>query len=98
MPKYLKENKSNSKREFQSSIPSTKVRTFPSSGEKKKEKKKKKNPLVRKKRPIALHQRDSDSERQSQQLRILCPELARFVPGNCLKNQKQKEENPGEIW
>jgi len=34
MPKVLKENKSGWKGEFQSSIPSTEVRTFPSSGKK----------------------------------------------------------------
>jgi hypothetical protein len=41
----VKENNSDSKREFQSSIPSTKVRIFPSSGETKK-KKKNKNPSI----------------------------------------------------
>jgi hypothetical protein len=40
IPQVLKENKSDSKREFQSSIPSTKVRTFASSGETNKKKKK----------------------------------------------------------
>jgi hypothetical protein len=42
----VKENNSDSKREFQSSIPSTKVRIFPSSGETKKKKKTKTHPYM----------------------------------------------------